>query len=58
MNYLALAKEFERLANIGIVYHTEQIVVGNARLLLRCYRVSTTFWLKFPTDINVDLFFV
>ena len=35
MHHLALAKEFNYLVDIGIVRHTENIVIGRSRLLLR-----------------------
>ena len=34
VNDLALAKELEWFAHVGVVNHPEQIVIGHARLLL------------------------
>ena len=34
MHQLAFAEEFEGLADVGVVYHTEQVVVCDASLLL------------------------
>ena len=44
MDELALAKELEGLADVGIVYHSQKVVIGNARLLLCYYHVFATFW--------------
>ena len=33
MNYLACAQEFDRLANIGIVGETKDVIVGSTSLL-------------------------
>ena len=32
--YLALTQEFDRIAHVRVVYKSEDVVVGNARLLL------------------------
>ena len=42
MHYLTLAKEFYRLAYVGVVYETEDVVVGYAGFLLCCYRSRAT----------------
>ena len=42
MHQLAFAEEFEGLAYVGVVYHTEQVVVGDACLLLCYYHVFAT----------------
>ena len=34
MNHLTCPEEFDRIANIGIIYKTKQIVIGRTRLLL------------------------
>ena len=34
MHYLALTKEFYRIANVGIVGQAQNVIVGRARLLL------------------------
>ena len=44
MHQLALAKELEGLADVGVVDHAEQIVVRHARFLLCYYHVFATFW--------------
>ncbi len=43
MHQLAFAEEFEGLADVGVVDHTEQIIVGHAGLLLCCNFKSATF---------------
>ena len=42
MDDLALAEVFERLANVGVVDKTDEVVVGHARLLLCYYHVFAT----------------
>ena len=43
MHQLALAEELEGLADVGVVYHSEQIVVGHAGFLLCCNLKSVSF---------------
>ena len=40
---LALAEEFDRLLDVGIVNHTQDVVIGYASLLLCYYHVFATF---------------
>ena len=40
VNDLALAQELQRIAHVGIVNQTNQVVIGDTRLLLCCYPVS------------------
>ena len=42
MHKLALTQILDRLTHVGIVYHTQNIVVGHARLLLCYYHVFAT----------------
>ena len=42
VNYLALAEEFYRIANVGIVGEAQNVVIGRARLLLCYYHVFAT----------------
>ena len=44
VNYLALAKEFYRIAYVGIVGQAQNVIIGRARLLLCYYHVFATFW--------------
>ena len=41
---LALAEEFYRIANVGVVGEAQNVVIGRARLLLCYYHVFATFW--------------
>ena len=43
MHDLALTEEFDDVVDIGVVTESEDIVIGNAGLLLRCI----TIWTKF-----------
>ena len=43
MHKLALAEEFEGLADVGVVDEAEQVIVGDARLLLCCNLKSASF---------------
>lgn len=42
VRHFTLAQEFERIADIRIIDQTQQVVVGCARFLLCCNRISTT----------------
>ena len=42
VNYLALAEEFYRVAHVGIVCQTENVIVGRSRFLLCYYHVFAT----------------
>ena len=55
MHKLSLAKEFERFSNVGIVHHSDEVVVGHARLLLCYYHVFATFLLLIKTAKSLDL---
>ena len=55
MHDLALAEEFEGLADVGVVDHADQVVVGHARLLLRCNRLWATVCSKIPKHVNTAL---
>ena len=39
---LALAEELEGIADVGIVDHAEEVIIGHARLLLCYYHVFAT----------------
>lgn len=42
MDELAFAEEFEGLADVGVVDHSDKVVVGDACFLLCCNYVLTT----------------
>ena len=42
---LTLTQELDRITHIRVVGHTKNVVVGDARLLLCCYRANATKWL-------------
>ena len=42
MDELALTEEFEGLADVGVVDHSDKVVVGDACFLLCCNYVLTT----------------
>ena len=42
VNDLALAKKFDGVADVGVVDHSDKVVVGDARFLLCCNYVLTT----------------
>ena len=43
VNDLALAQELDGIADVGVVDHTKDVVVGHARLLLWCNHIRTNF---------------
>ena len=43
MHNLTLTQELDRISYVGIVAQTQNIVVGDSRLLLWCYLVCATF---------------
>ncbi len=49
MGHFSLTEEFDRLSHIGIIHKTQDIVVGDTRLLLCCNCISTTF-LEIPMN--------
>lgn len=46
MHNLALAQEFDGLTHVGIVGHTQNVIVGHARLLL-CRTLTRASFQKF-----------
>ena len=52
---LALTQKLDGVTHVGIVGQTENVVIGDTRLLLCCYHVFATFFRRWKIKISLVL---